>query len=327
MNTTFQSIRVGIFFVLGILLIYAVYSVIGSRPVSGEDAVNIIAEFDDIRTLSPGAAVRMAGVRIGEVAATELAEGRGRVTLSVNPEVKIPSDSVARINMASLLGQNYVSVEYGSASDLLGDGDTISAEAGPDLNEILGEVQQLGERLNQVADSFSGMGDTGMGELFTNLNELVTDNRGRFDNVLANLETLTTKLNRSEGTLGKLINEDGMYSELMSVIGELRNASGDMEEALAGARDVIARVQAGEGTLGKLLADDTIAKNLETTMLNFRDFSDKLNSGEGTLGKLVTDDSLYIELQSMLNKADRALDSMGDAGPITAAGAVSNALF
>jgi phospholipid/cholesterol/gamma-HCH transport system substrate-binding protein len=52
-----------------------------------------------------------------------------------------------------------------------------------------------------------------------------------------------------------------------------------------------------------------------------------LNSGEGTLGKLVTDDSLYIELQAMLNKADQALDSMGDSGPITAVGAVSGALF
>jgi phospholipid/cholesterol/gamma-HCH transport system substrate-binding protein len=58
-----------------------------------------------------------------------------------------------------------------------------------------------------------------------------------------------------------------------------------------------------------------------------RAFSDKLNSGEGTLGKLVADDSLYLELRGMLNKADQALDSLGDSGPITAAGAVSGALF
>lgn len=328
MNQTFQSIRVGIFFVLGIVLIYAVYTVIGSRPFAGKEGYRVIAEFDDIRTLSTGAEVRMAGVRIGEVAGAELAGGRGRVTLQVDEAIHIPSDSVARISIASLLGQNYISVQYGAAADLLADGDQILSEAGPDLNEILGEVQKLGERLNDVADTFSGgIEGSGMNDLFANLNELVTDNRERFDNVLINLEELTGKLNRAEGTLGKLINEDGMYTELMDAIHGLKSASANMDEALGGARDLIAKVEAGEGTLGKLLVDDTIANDLEVTMANMRDFSEKLKSGEGTLGKLISDDALYRQLQSMLNKADEALDSMGDSGPITAAGAVSTALF
>ena len=328
MNQTFQSIRVGIFFVLGIALIYAVYTVIGSRQFAGEAGYRIIAEFDDVRTLAAGADVRMAGVRIGEVAGTELADGRGRVTLRIDEAVRVPADSVARIAIASLLGQNYVAVEYGAAADTLTDGDVILAEAGPDLSEILGEVQKLGERLNKMADSFAGgLEGSGMGDLFSNLNDLVTDNRDRFDNVLINLEELTGKLNRAEGTLGKLINDDDMYTELMDAIGGLKSASANMDEALGGARDLIARVEAGEGTLGKLLVDDAIASDIEATMANLRDFSEKLKAGEGTLGKLVTDDTLYRQLQSMLNKADEALDSMGDSGPITAAGAVSTALF
>ena len=166
-----------------------------------------------------------------------------------------------------------------------------------------------------------------MGELFSNLNGLVTDNRARFDNVMANLESITNKLDSSQGTLGKLINDDAMYDELLSVVSGLQSASSDMEVALGGAREIIDKVKAGEGTLGKLLVDDSIAAELQTTMANMREFSEKLNSGEGTLGKLVTDDTLYYELQSMLNKADQALDSMGDSGPITAVGAVSGALF
>ncbi|MGC9453072.1 MAG: MlaD family protein [Oceanipulchritudo sp.] len=328
MNHTFQSIRVGIFFVLGVVLIYAVYTVIGSRKFAGEEGYRIIAEFENIRTLATGADVRMAGVRIGEVAATELAAGRGRVTLLVDESIRIPSDSIARIAMASLLGQNYISVEYGAAADLLGDGDSILAEAGPDLNEILSQVQQLGERLNSVADSFSGgLEGSGMSDLFSNLNELVTDNRERFDNVLINLEELTGKLNRAEGTLGKLINEDRMYDELMSAIDGLKSASSNMDEALGGARDLIARVEAGEGTLGKLLVDDSIAADLEATMANIREFSEKLKAGEGTLGKLISDDDLYNQLRGILNKADQALDSVGESGPVTAVGAVSGALF
>lgn len=327
MNSTFQSIRVGIFFVLGLILIYAVYSVIGSKSLGGDTGYVLTAEFDNLRTLTSGADVRMAGVRIGEVTGTSLIEGRGQVTFSVDPSISIPDDSVAQIVMASLLGQNYLSVAYGQSTTTLAEGDQILAEASPDFNEILGEVQRLGEKLNSIADGFSGFGDTGMGDLFTNLNDLVDENRTRFDTVMTNLEELTTKLNTGKGTLGKLINEDGMYTELLSVVEEFRSASGDMQEALAGAREIMDKVQAGEGTLGRLLVDDSIAAELETAVANMRDFSDKLNSGEGTLGKLVSDDALYVELRSMLNKADQALDSVGDSGPITAVGAISGALF
>jgi len=327
MNHTFQSIRVGVFFILGVVLIYTVYTVIGSKQFGEAEGYTVVAEFNNIRTLTPGADVRMAGVRIGEVATTELAQGRGRVALRIDNNVSIPTDSVATINMSSLLGQNYVSVGYGQAGDTLKDGDAILAEAGPDFNEMLGEIQQLGEKLNKIADGFSGFGGGEAGDLFTNLNALVSDNRTRFDNVMVNLESLTTKLNNSEGTLGKLINDDEMYNELMSVVGELRSASGDMEEALGGARELVDKVKAGEGTLGRLLVDDGIATELEATIANFKEFSDKLNSGQGTLGKLVAADELYNELRGMLSKADQALDSMGDSGPVTAVGAVSGVLF
>ena len=327
MNQTFQSIRVGIFFVLGVVLIYAVYSVIGSGSIKNDEGYKLTAEFDNIRTLTPGSEVRMAGVYIGKVTSTTLDGGRGQITLSVVPDVKIPVDSVASIAMSSLLGQNYLSVKYGSDPATLSEGGQILTEEGADFNEILGEVKKLGERLNGMAESFSGLEGGGMGELFSNLNELVTENRSRFDTVMVNLEELTTKLNSSQGTLGKLINEDGMYTELMSVVEDFRSASADMKDTLASAKDLFAKVEAGEGTLGRLLVDDTIAVELEATIANMKSFSEKLNSGEGTLGKLVTDDSLYVELRGMLNKADQALDSLGDSGPITAVGAVSGALF
>lgn len=327
MNSTFQSIRVGIFFVLGLVLIYAVYTVIGDRKIGRETGYIVTTEFDNIRTLTPGADVRMAGVRIGEVTDTRLVEGRGQVQLSIVPSIRIPADSVARITMASLLGQNYISVDYGAGAEYLADGDQILSEASPDFNEILVEVKRLGERLNGIADSFPDFSESGMGELFTNLNGLVTDNRSRFDTVMTNLEELTTTLNRGDGTLGKLINEDGLYTELMSVVTEFRTASDDLKAALAGARELMDQVQAGEGTIGRLLVDDTLSRDLEETMANLKTFSEKLNSGEGTLGKLVSDDTLYVELRSMLNKADQALDSLGDSGPITAVGAISGALF
>jgi phospholipid/cholesterol/gamma-HCH transport system substrate-binding protein len=328
MNQTFQTIRVGIFFVLGVALIYAVYSVIGSTTFRKAEGYQLEARFDNIRTLATGADVRIAGVRIGEVSATELVDGRGRVVLKIDPAYEIPEDSVATIMMSSLLGQNYLAIRYGTSPQVLSAGAQLQSAESADFNEILGEVQQLGEKLNRIADNFGGFGGDGeMGNLVSNLNALVTDNRERIDTTMSNLQEITTKLNRSEGTLGKLINEDGLYNELSGVVGQLRGAADEMSEALGGARDLIAKVEAGEGTLGRLISSDEIALELEATVANLRAFSEKLASGEGTLGKLVTDDSFYRELRGLMGKADAALDNLGDSGPITALGAVSGALF
>ncbi len=89
----------------------------------------------------------------------------------------------------------------------------------------------------------------------------------------------------------------------------------------------MAQVKSGKGTLGALVYDETSANNLKATVANIRAVSDKLAKGEGTLGKLLNDDSLYTGAQATLKKADRAIDGLGDTGPITAVGIVASSLF
>jgi phospholipid/cholesterol/gamma-HCH transport system substrate-binding protein len=86
-------------------------------------------------------------------------------------------------------------------------------------------------------------------------------------------------------------------------------------------------VKSGQGSLGTLIYDEQAGKDLKAIAANLKDVSDKLAKGEGTLGKLINDDSLFREAQGTLRKADRALDGMGDSGPITAVGVVAGALF
>jgi phospholipid/cholesterol/gamma-HCH transport system substrate-binding protein len=327
MNTTFQSIRVGIFFLLGMGLIYTVYMVIGDKGIQRADGYRLTAEFNTLRTLTPGSEVRMAGVRIGQVTLTELAGGRGRITIAIDPEVQIPADSSASIAMASLLGQSYISLAYGQSATYLQPGDAIATVEGADFNDVLSQIGDLGDQISSIAEGFSGLGGEELNDLISNLNALVVDNRERFDTIMGNLESISVKLNNGEGTLGKLINEDDLYADLMTVVGDFKGASAEFESTLGDLGSLVDTVKAGEGTLGRLLVGEELADSLQQTISNLQTFSDDLASGKGTLGKLVTDDSLYLELQSMLSKADQALDSVGDSGPITAVGALSGALF
>jgi phospholipid/cholesterol/gamma-HCH transport system substrate-binding protein len=79
--------------------------------------------------------------------------------------------------------------------------------------------------------------------------------------------------------------------------------------------------------VGALVYDQKTADDLKAAVANLRSVSDKISRGEGTLGKLLSDDSLLRDAQAVMKKADRALDSLDDTGPITAVGAVGKGLF
>ncbi|MCC5835555.1 MAG: MCE family protein [Opitutales bacterium] len=327
MNQTLQTVKVGLFFLLGLSLIYVVYTVIGDEQLRQRGGYTVHAVFDDVKSLNRGADVRVAGVRIGEVESTDLVRGKGRVVIRIQQDYEIPADSVASVAMASLLGQNFISLRYGDADTYLRDGDSITTRASADINDVVGQISELGEKIGGIADSFSSFGGDTIDELIENLTAMIKENRGSMKSTFENLDALTGQLRGTEGTIGKLINDDSAYNELMATVAEIKGAAEDARSTLSGVQGIFERIDSGEGTLGKLLADDSIARELEQTMANLNAFSAKLNSGEGTLGKLVSDDELYRELQGILQKAQRALDGMGEAGPITAVGAISGALF
>ncbi len=322
-----QAAAVGLFFLCGLALLYVVYTVVGNVQLTDSEGYRITARFNNLKTLTAGSDVRLAGVRIGSVEKTALDGGEAEAILRIQPGVEIPEDSVASIAMSSLLGQNYITLRYGEAGQYLEDGARVETEPSADFNDVIKQVGELGQKLNEIADSFSGLGGGDSESLFSNLNALVTENRSQFDSIVANLEALTARLNSTEGTIGKLINDREAYDELMTTVAEIEEAAGEARMMFADARRIVNRIDQGEGSLGKLINDDGLARELQVSVDNLREFSEKLNSGEGTLGKLVTDDELYRELRGMLQKADQALDSVGDSGPISAVGTAAGALF
>lgn len=334
MNTrdSLNAFRVGLFFIFGTALLYVTWTLLSDERIQKDSGYTLTATFPSIKTLTPNADVRMAGVKIGSVRATDLVDGQGQVSLVIDERYKIPADSVASIGIASLLGQNYVNIDYGNASGgLLAEGGILTTKASPDFNDIVLKIDDLSTKLNQVADGFAGLSEdsatSGPGSLFTNLNGLITDNRERIDNILTNMDKVTAQLSSGEGTLGKLLTSDEAYNQLTATVSDIQKAAQTANTALADASEIISAVKNGEGTLGKLIYDDATVAEFNKTLQNLSEFSEKLNNGQGTLGKLVNDDSLYLEFRSLLNQAERTLSGMGDSGPITAVGAAASALF
>ena len=329
-----QSVRVGLFFVLGLALIWVVFEALGHKPVFGDKGYELVARFQSLKQLKPGDEIRMAGVKIGTVSATRIGDGAVEALLTINRDVAIPLDSTGQIAAAGLLGNSYLSLDLGTAS--LGayqPGDTLKTIEAIDLNDVLAKIGRFSEKLDGMMDNLSaGLGGlTGVGTdgdgLFANLNGMVEDNRDNLAAAVANLREVSEKINRGEGTVGRLLNDPALYDQVLAAVEDIREASAHASKLTADAADVFATIRAGKGAVGTLVYNEETRAQIEATLANVREITDKLNSGEGTLGKLIADGSLFDDAKDTLKKVDTALDSFSDQGPITAVGVGAQALF
>ena len=330
MNNPQQTVRVGLFFLLGLALTWVTFETLSGGKVFKNKGYTLIAGFESLKELKVGDEVRMAGVKIGAVEKTQLAGRRAEAVLRIAPDIKIASDATASIVMAGLIGTNYIGIDLGSAgAPPLQPGSEIHTKVTPDINTIMTEIGNLGQKLEGALSSFGTTlnGDGKGGGIFQKLDKLVTENTERVDTTMKNVQEITTKLNSGEGTLGKLINDPSLHDELVAAVGEFKATAAQAKLFISDAQGIMAQVKAGKGALGALVYDETAANDLKATVANLRSVSDKLAKGEGTLGKLINDDTLFNTAQSTLKKADRALDGLSDSGPITAVGIVANSLF
>jgi phospholipid/cholesterol/gamma-HCH transport system substrate-binding protein len=325
-----QTARVGLFFLLGVALIWVAFETLSDGKVFKNKGYSLIAGYDDLKELKPGDDVRMAGVKVGTVEVTRLAGRRAEAVLRIEPGVSIAGDATATILSAGLLGTNYIGIDLGTrGSTPLEPGAEIHTKVTADMNTIMTQIGDLGSKLDGALTSISDAmkGKDGQPGLLQKLDKIVGDNGEKITATMTNLQQVTDKINKGEGTLGKLINDSTMHDQLLAAVGEIKSAATDAKGFMSDAQGIVTEVKSGKGTLGALIYDEQSSQNIKASIANFREVSDKLARGEGTLGKLINDDSLYTDAKGTLKKADKMIDGLADQGPITAVGIVASALF
>jgi phospholipid/cholesterol/gamma-HCH transport system substrate-binding protein len=330
MNSTQQTARVGLFFLLGVALVWVTYETLSDGKLFAERGTTLVAGFKDLVQLKAGDDVRMAGVKVGSVEKTRLGNRRGEAILLIDPKISIPSDATASILMSGLIGGSYVSIDLGSpGAKALPNGAEIRTIDSPDLNTLMKQLSGLGKQLQDSLGSFSAAfgGEKGGGGLFQKLDKLLSENSDRLNATMINLQQITDKVNHGEGTIGKLVNDPRLHDELLAAVDEIQATAAQAKEFVANASGIMDQVKAGQGVVGTLVYDQKAAADIKASITDLRSIADKMAKGEGTLGKLISDDSLYNNAQTTIKKFDRTLDGLNDSGPITAVGIVVNALF
>ena len=103
----------------------------------------IIAEFGSTGGLSVGDDVRISGIKVGRITDQSLdpVTYSARIAMAIAPDVRIPTDTSARITAASLLGGNYLELMPGADSEMLSSGAVIYDTRDPvSISDLLGKM-------------------------------------------------------------------------------------------------------------------------------------------------------------------------------------------
>lgn len=125
--------------IAGLFLFYAVTT--SGRSISGGPGISLTARFDRIDGLAPGADVRLAGVKIGQVVAQRIDPQSflAVLTLRVDAGLRLPNDTSAEIQSEGLLGGKYVALVPGGSDRILRDGQEITiTQSAVSLESLLG---------------------------------------------------------------------------------------------------------------------------------------------------------------------------------------------
>lgn len=329
MKHIFETLKVLIFTLFGIALTFIVYQALNRLTVKDNRQTYLVyATFDDLKQLQIGDDVRLAGVRIGSVTDMSLQNNLAVATLSIDKKFSVPSNSVATISMAGLLGANYIAIIPGNNRNPLRPNETLQTQNPLDVGAVLQKFGSVGERLERILANFDrkDIGDNlfgglrDVGDFFRNNREKLSKIIDNCSEITQNVNTITQHVAEGQGTLGKLIYDEHTYEQF-----------NDMIQSLS---DIAKNIENGQGLVGKLLYDpktsqsfDALMNNCDTVMKNLKEFSARLNNEHSTLGRIISDDSLYKKAEAALDKVDGAVNSVSNSGPVTAVGAAASALF
>jgi phospholipid/cholesterol/gamma-HCH transport system substrate-binding protein len=316
--------RLGLFFALAFLAGIAILEMVGGVDWFSP-GYHLNTSFANIRELKTGDPIKMAGVQIGKVEAITLADQRVRVTLKINRNARVRTDSRAALKSPSLLGQqNFVEVSFGATGAQAVEGATLESDEQPDLDTLMVKLDHVAAGVENITKSFSG--DT-LNNLLGPITDFLKQNNQSFSAIITNAANITGQVAAGKGTVGKLIYEDSLYNTTLATVTNLQAATTDIRQTINDAKAVVAQINAGQGTIGKLVKDDKLYNETSDAMTYAKEILQKINAGKGTVGGLVNDDTMLKNIKVSLQKLDKATEGLEDTGPLSVLGTVAGKLF
>lgn len=305
-KTTKRTVIVGIFILLGVIIFAVGILTLGGQRKSFVQSVKVKAIFHDIGGLAKGDNVWYAGVKVGTIKSiTFLNHSQIEVLMNIEKASRefIHKDVKAKLSSDGLVGNKIIALTGGTTTvPAIEDGDVITVEVAISTEEIMNTLQVNNKSLVEIT---------------------------------GNLKTITGKIMKGEGSIGKLINDESIYNDLQGTMATLRKTAANTQMLTEGLAEYSAKLHT-KGTLASDLVSDTvvftrlrstisqmetIAQGVDSVVLNLRDAStgvkENLQSENTPAGVLLNDaktaealKQTISNLQSSTEKLDENMEAL-----------------
>jgi len=287
------EILVGLFAVAGMLLLVTMFVLLVGKEHAFESRFRLVAVFDSVSGLRPGAAVQLAGIDVGSVELVRFNEqGKAEVVMQIRERFResIYEDAVASLATMGLLGDKILVLSSGtSETGPVDDGDVIATDEYLEIGDIMDLVRPALENSQKIVDDVS--------EFLTSLDEPVK----RLHEVLESTSQIAAQINEGEGTAGLLVKDPELYSKLVTLI---EDADKTIKELRAVAEDV--RVASQE--LPEL--SKTARETLEKAQQGTSDFSELVGAGKDVVEKVKTASENLPDLAERIDRVAQNLETI-----------------
>jgi phospholipid/cholesterol/gamma-HCH transport system substrate-binding protein len=209
-----RAARLGAFIIATMAILVAGVFIIGSKQYLFSSTYQLRTQFDNVEGLDAGGDVRVGGVHTGTVRNILLPHKPGeKVTvvmdLGKSTHEIIKRDSIVTIETEGLLGNQYLAISFGSAgSPDVRDGDTIGSQPPLEMADLLQKTSGILVSSQEAIENAT--------------------------RATENLNSISAKINRGDGTVGALVNDKQLYNNLAQTTSAMHDT---MIQAQEGATD------------------------------------------------------------------------------------------
>ena len=278
--------KVGLFTVLGIVLFAICIVFLGRFDIFASPSMHITGSFQSVTGLKEGNTVRFSGVKVGKVASMVVTDKGVTVTMDIDKDVKIPTDSAFTMESDGILGDKFIQITPGKSTLYLDDGYMIKGDGKSEIDKTMAQATKLMEAATTTLDSVNGIiGDAktqaalrnalqsteliaqNTASLTGQMNEILAENRGNIASLTANMVSITRNmesLTNQMDTNMKQFNADGQAgTEMRKIVDNLKTTT-DSISKMAGAMEGV-------------VTDPKSAADIKETLHNTAQLTTKLN--------------------------------------------------
>lgn len=321
-----MEVKVGILIVVALGLLAGFVVVMGGLSFQPTYTINV--DFDNPGGLKAGAPVRIAGVKIGRVAAVDFRGGKVpiqtgerepliRVVAALESQFKtsVYDNSKWFVTTQGVLGEVYLAVDPGTPDrPLLKDGATVLGISPPRLDLLLSETYELlhrayvgiSENEQQIKETFDDLHRTlkGTGDFFER-------NSKKLDHAVDDLQSMTAETRDTllaarqkyvdNPQIGRIMNDaEGVTHTLATDLPPLLADGRKTATNAAKLADSLASQEQLERYRAITKDARDVADRFKVTARDAGDLVSHVKQGKGTVGALVMDEALYDDLQELL---------------------------